>query len=148
MVNMDTIGSRIRIIMEKRGLRISDLVRGTGLPRQTIVNIIKDISPDPSVNKVRAIAEFLGIDLNYLITGKSLENLAQEKEGIVTNIKDSKIQKLYVTIGDNNIVGERRADYRIPGMRGLIQKLIKLSPESREIVSLFVDALLKKEENK
>lgn len=129
-------------------MRISDLVRGTGLPRSTVVSIVQDLTPDPGVNKIRAIAEFLGIDLNYLITGKSLENLAQEKEGIVTNIKDSKIQKLYVTIGDNNIVGERRADYRISGMKDLIQKLIKLSPEYREIVSLFVDALLKKEGKK
>lgn len=65
-----SMGSRIKDVLKSNGITQEELSNETKIPLRTISNIVGNKS-EPSVYKVKAIAEYLNIDLNLLITGKA-----------------------------------------------------------------------------
>ena len=67
---MYTIYEQIR---NKRGLRDADVSKGTGVSKQILSNW-KTKGWTPKVDKLEKIADFLGVTIDYLITGKETEH--------------------------------------------------------------------------
>lgn len=79
-----TISERIFYLLEKRGKRSSDLARALGV-RQTTVSEWKTGKREPSATHYEKLADYFGVSLDYLISGKST--------------RDAPVQQI---IGDNN----------------------------------------------
>lgn len=56
-------------IMQQKGLRITDLQKGTGVPYSTFTDW-KAGRYTPKADKLQKIADFLGVSVEYLQTGK------------------------------------------------------------------------------
>ncbi len=65
---MDTLGQRLSYLLKKKKIKARTLAKGVGLPETTISNILHD-KFEPGVYKIKKIAEYLGADLHWLITG-------------------------------------------------------------------------------
>ena len=78
------ISERIFDLLESRGKRASDLARALGV-RPTTVSEWKSGKREPSAVHYEKLAEYFGVSLDYLITGKSA--------------RDAPVQQI---IGNNN----------------------------------------------
>ena len=80
---MDTLGSRIKELMEEHKIRVPELSDKTGVNAQTIYGYVKDKKADPSVYNIYAIANFFSVSVEYLIAGN-----VSEEEGFTESRKD------------------------------------------------------------
>lgn len=71
------LGERIKNILKEKGLTQKQLSIATKIPPSSIVDIIKS-RVEPSVYKVQAIANYLNVDLAWLITGVEYRPELQE----------------------------------------------------------------------
>ncbi len=72
-----TLGERIKLAIKQRGITQKKLSEITGIPQSSLVDIIKS-RVEPSVDKVRNIAQALGLNLNWLILGTDYNPELQE----------------------------------------------------------------------
>ncbi|MDV9963371.1 helix-turn-helix transcriptional regulator [Clostridioides difficile] len=76
-------------LLEERNLKAADVCRGTGLP-SSLFSEWKKGKSTPKVDKLQKIADFFGVSLEYLTTGK--ERSEKKESGL--NARDEKdIQK-------------------------------------------------------
>lgn len=61
-----TLAERIQYVMEQRGITQADLARKTGMTTSNIAYIVNGKTQDPRLASVLAIAEALGVSLDYL----------------------------------------------------------------------------------
>lgn len=59
-------------LLEEKGLRPADVCRGTGLP-SSLFSEWKKGKSTPKADKMQKIADYLGVSLEYLMTGKEKE---------------------------------------------------------------------------
>lgn len=69
MENEKTITDRINEVLKENNLRRADLSRGTGIGESTIRGWISD-GKTPSVTAAQKVAQYLGVSLDWLVTGK------------------------------------------------------------------------------
>ena len=138
---MNKIGDRIKESLKRASIKQKQLAIALRIPEQTISAIIKNRA-EPGVYKIEMIANYLGIDLNWLITGKHLEERRKEyKQNIKISGKDIRTGNINI-VGEGNIVYERRKDYKAEKMSEIIKKCRKLSPSSRDAVIKIIEVYL------
>lgn len=62
------LGSRIDALAAQRGMTIHDLAKVSGVTPSSIHRIATGDTPDPKVSTVKAIADVLGVTVDYLIS--------------------------------------------------------------------------------
>ncbi len=135
------IGERIKNLLKARHLKQKQLAIGAGVSEATMSDILKS-KHDPGVHTIRRIAEYLDVDLNWLITGKYLEERrAETNQSVKISGKDIHTEHIHI-IGNGNILYERRADYKPEKMAEIIEKCLSLSPASRDAVIKIIEVYL------
>lgn len=61
----------LKSLLERKGLRVSDLARATGVPKQSLCDWLAGASPR-KLEHLRAVAVFLGVTIDELCFGKKL----------------------------------------------------------------------------
>lgn len=69
-------------LMKERNLKIADVQRGTGLPYSTFTDW-KAGRYTPKIDKIQKIADFFGVTVNYIKTGKENEEYYIDDEAAV-----------------------------------------------------------------
>lgn len=72
-------------LLEERNLKAADVCRGTGLP-SSLFSEWKRGKSSPKVDKLQKIADYFGVTLDYLTTGKE----SSEKKEITLTPKDER----------------------------------------------------------
>ena len=80
-------------LLNSTGLKAADVVRGTGLP-SSLFSEWKRGKSNPKADKLQLIADFFGVSLEYLMTGK-------EKEGGETYYLNKETAKMAQAIFEN-----------------------------------------------
>lgn len=75
------IYERIKEVSAEKGYSINKLEKELGLPRSSISKYNRNV---PSMDKIKLIADFLGVSIDYLMNGK-------ESEGYYLNEESAKI---------------------------------------------------------
>ena len=65
-------------LLDKRGLKAFDVSKATGISSSTLTDWKKGRSV-PKQDKMQKIAEFLGVSLEYLMTGEDKSDLSDKK---------------------------------------------------------------------
>ena len=73
---MKRIGERIKKVLKENRQTQKELSQATGIPESTLSNIIKE-KKEPGIFKINLIADFLQVDLHWLITGQTFAEAAQ-----------------------------------------------------------------------
>jgi transcriptional regulator with XRE-family HTH domain len=60
--------------LKYKGMPVKELAHTTGIPKQTIDNYLLSNGSMPPADKAVAIAQALGVTVEYLITGKEIPN--------------------------------------------------------------------------
>lgn len=60
-------------LLDDRGLKAADVCRGTGLP-SSLFSEWKRGKSAPKVDKLQKIADYFGVSIDYLMTGKKEDN--------------------------------------------------------------------------
>ena len=77
-------------LLDEKGLKNSDVARATGISNMTLSDWKRGVSK-PKEDKMRKIAEFLGVTFDYLTTGKEKEiNYSDELVGILSKVRKDK----------------------------------------------------------
>ena len=116
-------------ILAKKGLRIVDLQRGTGIPYSTFTDW-KAGRYTPKADKLQKIADFLGVSMEYLNTGKHQE--LSSSSGKTYHFSDETAALAQDLFDD-------------PKYRILMSSSRKLNTEDLTAVQSMIDALLRKE---
>ena len=67
---MDSMIDRIAVRMEELGMTPAEVARKAGLNHTYVRDILMGKSKDPKVSKVQAIADVLGVTIEWLIDGR------------------------------------------------------------------------------
>ena len=100
-------------IRDKKGLKDSDVAKGTGVSKQILSNW-KIKGWTPKVDKLQKIADFLGVSIDYLLTGEEPESYSY--------FLDPEVAKMAQEIHDNE------------GLKILFDTTRKVSKEDLQIV--------------
>ena len=65
---MSDLGSRINILIKRKGITQKELAKSTGIPLRTLANIIKG-QAEPGLYKICVIADYFDVSLDWLIHG-------------------------------------------------------------------------------
>lgn len=78
---------RLKELCRSRGITISDLEKSLGFGTRTIYNWGTHA---PSIDKVIAVAEYLGVSVDYLVLGKNGESaVADDLEGLTPEAREA-----------------------------------------------------------
>jgi len=143
---MATFGDRLKILLKERGITQKQLAKYLGTSHSLISEYISN-KKEPGIYKAKLIADFLSVDLYWLITGKHQVpgkaprvSIQAGQNSVIQNIND--VRGEYVVIGGVEIPRRRTTD-KIEGLPELIQNLTELTPEEREQVANLVKLLLR-----
>ena len=74
------VGERIKARKHELGITANDLQERSGVPLDTINNIVYGRTTDPRTESLAKIAQALDISLDYIVFGKDRDPLPQKKE--------------------------------------------------------------------
>jgi len=143
------ISDRIRQVLKERNFKQKQLAIGAGISTSTLNQILKN-KYEPGVHTIRRIAEYLRIDLNWLITGKTIEERRKEQNIEISgdNISTGNI----FIVKEGSINNERRSDYKNELMADIINKCNELDVEHRravlKVINTYVEIQQKLEGSK
>lgn len=141
---MQSIGARIKQILRENKQTQKDLSRATGIPESTLSDIIKE-KKEPGTAKVRLIAEFLKVDLNWLVKGEVFRESAYKGGKIAEAVERSEYgTKPSKAAQAGTESGERRQDYRLKFMSEIISILKILDEEERRLILEMAERLRQK----
>ena len=103
-------------LLDEKGLKNSDVSRGTGISNMTLSDW-KRGKTKPKMDKMKLIADFLNVSVDYLMTGKELEFSVEMAQ------KDLALSNM----------SERLKEYAL--------KLSKMSEDKQELVLQLIDKL-------
>ena len=112
-------------LLDKRGLKAFDVSKATGISSSTLTDWKKGRSV-PKQDKMQKIAEFLGVSIEYLMTG-------EEKEGAETYYLNDETREIAQEIFEN------------PDLRSLFDMSRKMPPERLKAHIEFIEKLYKQE---
>lgn len=141
---MQGIGARIKQILRENKQSQKELSRATGIPESTLSDIIKE-KKEPGMDKVRLIAEFLEVDLNWLVKGEAFRESAAYKGGKIAEAVERAEYGTKPKTGRAG-AGERRQDYRLKFMSEIISILKTLEEEERRLILEMAERLRRKKE--
>lgn len=111
-------------LLAERNLKAADVCRGTGLP-SSLFSEWKRGKSCPKADKLKKIADFFGVSLDYLMTGEEPE---------AHTLSDSNSELLSMIRNDAYLMQ-------------MVRKMLKLNNEhDKEILMALVDAMLNKSE--
>lgn len=89
-----TISQRIFALLKEKKLKQKDLALSTGVSEQAISDWKKK-GTNPSAEYISAIADFLKVSTDYLLTGKEAETAAHsaDEEDLLALIKDLSLEE-------------------------------------------------------
>ena len=146
---MATFGERLKIIMRERGITQKQLAQVLGTSHSLISEYIHN-KKEPSIFKAVMIADFLGVDLHWLITGKYQNNgktpKVQIKTGANSQVSSTEVNHVK---GKNIIVsgivelGEGRKTVKLnKSTQELLELINKLNPKQQKALKQFILTLL------
>lgn len=103
-------------LLDEKGLKNSDVSRGTGISNMTLSDW-KRGKTKPKMDKMKLIADFLNVSVDYLMTGKELEFSVEMAQ------KDLALSNM----------SERLKEYAL--------KLSEMSEDKQELVLQLIDKL-------
>lgn len=112
-------------LLDKRGLKAFDVSKATGISSSTLTDWKKGRSV-PKQDKMQKIAEFLGVSLEYLMTG-------EEADGGETYYLNDETREIAQEIFEN------------PDLRSLFDMSRKMPPERLKAHIEFIEKLYKQE---
>lgn len=74
------VGERIKARKHELGITANDLYERSGVPLDTINNIVYGRTSDPRIESLAKIAQALDISLDYIVFGKAQDPQPQKKE--------------------------------------------------------------------
>ena len=74
------VGERIKARKHELGITANDLYERSGVPLDTINNIVYGRTADPRIESLAKIAQALDISLDYIVFGKDQDPQPQQKE--------------------------------------------------------------------
>ena len=107
-------------LLDEKGLKNADVARATGISNMTLSDWKRGKSV-PKSDKMRKIAEYLNVSVDYLMTGKDMEFAAEMAE---------------IDVSLSNM-SERMKEYAL--------KLNNLPSDKQELVMNLIDTLIKNE---
>ena len=107
-------------LLDEKGLKNADVARATGISNMTLSDWKRGKSV-PKSDKMRKIAEYLNVSVDYLMTGKDVEFTAEMAE-------------IDVTLSN---MSERMKEYAL--------RLNNLPSDKQELVMNLIDTLMKNE---
>lgn len=148
---MNELGDRIKSTIKDLKITQKQMAKDLGMRELTLGRIIRG-EVEPGYIKVKQIADYLHVDLNWLITGKTLAERRAYQHSTYTEITGSGHHVSGITVfnpsGKMQQVSERRSTYQAHGMSAIIKKALLLSPESRDIIEKMIDIYIEKEGKK
>ena len=105
-------------LLDEKGVKISDVVKTTGIPYTTVDSIIKKQLKDIKFDNAVKIAEYFNVPIDYLATGKTTKS-PEPKDAILKNLEGVELLneygikrlKLYlegVLLSDKDCLRERK----------------------------------------
>ena len=80
---MDTIGKRLRQLREDRGMKQAEVAEATGVDRGHLSVVERD-KGRLSLESVRALAQFYGVSLEWLVEGRGPMRMDPRAEAILS----------------------------------------------------------------
>jgi transcriptional regulator with XRE-family HTH domain len=143
---MQGIGARIKQILRENKQTQKELSQATGIPESTLSDIIKE-KKEPGMDKVRLIAEFLKVDLNWLVKGEAFRESARTGGKISEAVGRAEYgAKPPKAARAGKEAGKRREDYRLKFMNEIISILKTLDEEERRLILEMAERLRRKKE--
>lgn len=109
-------------LLDKHGLKNSDISRATGISNMTLSDWKRGVST-PKQDKLKKIADYFGVTLDYLMTGKeepkTTSNLTSRDQKEITKILDNTEQLLRQDglMFDGNPASQEEIDSIISAMK-------------------------------
>lgn len=125
---MNGIGQRIKQLLKSRAQSQKALSQATGIPQSTLSDIIKE-KKQPSIDKVQLIADFLQVDLHWLIAGRPFTPPPSASAGVA----ESEGRRAYQA-------EETRSGYP-RDVEAIIAILISLDAEARRLIKEMAERL-------
>jgi XRE family transcriptional regulator, master regulator for biofilm formation len=76
------IGKNIYDIRKRKGLTLSELAERANISKSYLSNIERSLNKNPSINVLEKVANVLGVDLEALLIGTTLEKERPDQEVI------------------------------------------------------------------
>ena len=132
---METISKRIQYLLEKGFLTKKELAKYLEIPLNNLLLVI-DGEEDPELNMAILIAEYFGVSIDWLLTGRGHIERHQEynrsSDKVISNhtIKFDLSDSIKLPSGKN--IDERREVFRSPFIKEILNSIKKLSPDQRK----------------
>jgi transcriptional regulator with XRE-family HTH domain len=137
---MQTIGARIKKILKENRQTQKELSRATGIPESTFSDIIKG-KKDPGLSKISLIADFLKVDLHWLITGQTFRESAYWASKVAEAVARGEYGVGKESFSDDEVeMGEQQKKY----MNDIIAILKTLDEEERRLILEMAERLQQK----
>lgn len=119
-------------LIDSKGLKAADVCRGTGLP-SSFFSEWKRGKSHPKYDKIKLIADYLGVTPEYLMTGEKPEPAEEDHTGKKAYYLDPEAADIAQVIHDN------------PDMRILFDAARDISPDQLKAVGNMVATIRKQE---
>ena len=144
-----TFGKRLKEVLKNKGITQKELARALGIPYTTLNNWIRGAA-DPNLSSLIILANYLDVDLHWLITGKYQNNgkapKVQIKTGANSQVSSTEVNHVK---GKNIIVsgivelGEGRKPVKLnKSTQELLELINKLNPKQQKALKQFILTLL------
>lgn len=94
---MSEISSRIDTLLAEKGLKRTDLAKACGLGESSIRMWSKS---EPTATKLYKVAQYLGVSVEYLITGIEMYEKGQQQNPPVYTYEEKQLQDVYHKLDD------------------------------------------------
>ncbi|MGA4495139.1 helix-turn-helix domain-containing protein [Vreelandella venusta] len=78
MQSSETLGKRLKKLMNEHGINDSELAKRSGVPQSSIHRLVHDKTKSPKYDNVTRLAHILGVSADYLIHGIQSSNVVQD----------------------------------------------------------------------
>lgn len=97
---MKSFKDRLALLIEERGVNLSQVAKETGIPKSSLHNYL--VGTEPSMSKLLTLSEFFGCSIDYLVTGKAVNNSMDQfiKDEVFKGVFEVTIKKIVKDKGE------------------------------------------------
>ena len=133
------VGERIKTRKQALKMTVEDLYRKSGVPEDTINNIIYGRTTDPRIESLAKIATALDISLDYIVFGKAQDPQPQKQEDLPSEHKCHYNSERYIqTLKE---VHQRELENHCKGKDELIAELRQHNAFWRKLSTVLIGFL-------
>ena len=133
------VGERIKTRKQALKMTVEDLYRKSGVPEDTINNIIYGRTTDPRIESLAKIATALDISLDYIVFGKAQDPQPQKQEDLPSEHKCHYNSERYIqTLKE---VHQRELENHCKGKNELIAELRQHNAFWRKLSTVLIGFL-------